>query len=307
MKTPVFRFPALVLVILSGTLLLSACLARPSQISASSQPLTRESSTAAPAKPGSLVDEKTSRSIHLRGSGTLMPLAEMAGEQVMAEDPSQLIVISGGGSSRGILSLIDGTCDIALASAVISPELQRVADERGIQLERAVIACDAIVPFVRPDNPVSDLTLEQLRGIYTGQIADWSEIGGEEQPILIGSRNYSSGTYEAWKQLVLGQSAVMSPEAIKLESRPLKDYVLKQKGAIGYSAFSYIDQTVKPLSVNGVAPTRDQIERGLYPLSRDLYTYIRADASPAVRDFVTQLKMTVKDQAEALGLFRTGG
>lgn len=307
MKTPVFRYPALVLILLAGTFFLSACSARSTQDYAASQPLTSGSSTQDQAQSGGRANEELSQSIHLRGSGTLMPLAEMAGEQVMAQNPQQLIVISGGGSSRGILSLIDGTCDIAMASAVISPELQRIADERGIQLEREVVACDAIVPFVRTDNPVSDLTLEQLRGIYTGQIADWSEIGGPEQPILIGSRNFSSGTYEAWKQLVLGPSAVISPEAVKLESRPLKDFILKQNGAIGYSAFSYIDQTVKPLSVNGVAPTRDQIERGLYPLSRDLYIYIRTDASSPVRDFVTRLKSTAKEQAEALGLFRIGG
>lgn len=252
-----------------------------------------------PAEP----DAIESQSIHIRGSGALMPLAQLTAETLMQNQPGSLVTVSGGGSGRGILSLIDGTCDIALASSTMIPELEALAAARGVTVESAIIAYDAIVPFVHPDNPVQNLELKQLREIYAGSLVNWSDAGGPDLAISLVSRNASSGTYEAWKQLVLGPRSVLSPQALLLESQPMKDYVVSHPEALGYSAFSYIDDTIKPLSVDGIAPTRSTIESGLYPLRRPLYVYICQDAPERVRTFVSLLQQTASEQAESLGLF----
>ncbi|NCC76172.1 MAG: PstS family phosphate ABC transporter substrate-binding protein [Clostridia bacterium] len=253
----------------------------------------------APAAP----EADASTSIHIRGSGALMPLAQMTAENLMQDQPETIVVVSGGGSGRGILSLINGTCDIALASAPIIPELAALSENRGVQLESVVVAFDAIVPIVHLDNPVRDLTLEQLRGLFDGTWTNWADVNGPDRPVELVSRNTSSGTYEAWKQLVLGPKAILSAQAQLMESQPMKEYIMNHPEAIGYSAFSYLDDSVAPVSVNGVAPSRTAIEQGHYPLRRALFVYFRADAPEHIRSFVTSLRQTASQHAEALSLF----
>ena len=248
-----------------------------------------------------------SHSIHIRGSGALMPLAQLTAENLMQEQPDAIVTVSGGGSGRGILSLIDGTCDIALASAQIIPELKAIAAERDVQLESAIVAYDAIVPFVHPANPVRNLTLEQLRSLYDGTLTSWSEVGGPDLPVVLISRNASSGTYEAWKQLVLGPNSVLSGQTLLMESQPMKIYVSTHPDAIGYSTFSYLDDSIAPLAVNGAAPTRSAIEQGQYPLRRPLYVFFRADAPDPLRTFIRLILKTASEQSESLGLFAREG
>lgn len=246
-------------------------------------------------------------SIHIRGSGALMPLAQLTAENLMQEQPEAIVTVSGGGSGRGILSLIDGTCDIALASAQIIPELEALAADRDVQLESAIVAYDAIVPFVHPANPVRNLTLEQLRSLYDGTLTSWSEVGGPDLPVVLISRNASSGTYEAWKQLVLGPKSILSGQALLMESQPMKTYVSTHPEAIGFSAFSYLDDSIAPLAVDGAAPTRSAIEQGQYPLRRPLYVYFRADAPEPIRTFIRSIQQTASEHSESLGLFAGEG
>jgi phosphate transport system substrate-binding protein len=221
----------------------------------------------------------------------------------MTENPGIIISVSGGGTGRGIKSLIDGTSQIAMASSEINEELLLRAEEKGVTLVKHVVAYDAIVPFVNLDNPVSNLSIEQLRKIYTSQITDWKEVAGNSSPITITTRNLSSGTYEGWKLLVIGEKAVISPHAIPMESKPLKKYIVENPNGIGYSAFSYIDDTVKPLAVNGVLASIESIKNGKYPLIRELILYTRDDASADTIKFIDYVKENTPKFAESLGVF----
>lgn len=245
----------------------------------------------------------TRSSVHLRGSGTVMSLVQHGAEAYMAENPGAIISVSGGGTSRGIKSLVDGTSQIAMSSSEISGELLLLAEEKNVKLIKHVVAYDAIVPFVNLDNPVSDLSTEQLRKIYTSQLTNWNEVSGNDSPIVLTTRNLDSGTYEGWKLLVIGNKAVISPQAIPMESAPLKKFIAEKPNGIGYSAFSYIDDTIKPLTVNGIPASAETIQDGTYPLKRELILYTRDDASADTLKFVEYIKKVAPELAESSGVF----
>ncbi len=226
------------------------------------------------------------QSIHLRGSETVMGMLQNAAESYMRENPGVTICISGGGTDRGIKSLIDGTCQIAMSSAEPNGELKNRATAEGIELSKNVIAYDGIVPFVHPDNPVSNLTIDQLKKIYTGQIVNWKDVGGNDSEIVLTTQNLGSGTYEGFRLLVIGSNAILPPNAVQMDSIPERDFVAQNTGAIGYCALNYIDDTVKAVSVGGIPAGTDTIADQSFPLTRDLILYTRVDASTEVARFI---------------------
>jgi phosphate transport system substrate-binding protein len=215
-----------------------------------------------------------------------MGMLQNAAEAYMAENPGETVSVSGGGTDRAIKSLIDGTCDIAMASAEANDELTARAGKEGVRLVRNVIAYDAIVPFAHLDNPVSNLTIEQLSMIYTGKITNWKDVGGNDSEILLTSRNLTSGTYEGWKLLVIGKDAILPQNAVAMDSIPERALVSQNANGIGYAGLNYIDGTVKPLAVEGIHANLDTITDGSFPLKRDLILYTREDAPPHVKRFV---------------------
>jgi phosphate transport system substrate-binding protein len=246
-----------------------------------------------------------SHSIQIRGSETVMSLVQYGAEEYMVKNPTEIISVSGGDTTKGIKSLIDGTSQIAMASTEIDEELLLLANEKNITLVKHVVAYDAIVPFVNLDNPISDLSIIQLRKIFTSQITNWNQVGGEDAAITLTTRSLSSGTCEALKFLVLGQQEVMSPKAVPMESKPMKKFIIENPNGIGYNAFSYIDKTVKPLSVNGISASVESIKSGEYPLKRELILYTRDDASAEIIKFIEYIKDIVPKYSVKLGIFPT--
>jgi phosphate transport system substrate-binding protein len=242
-------------------------------------------------------------SIHIRGAETVMSLIQYSAEEYMSGNPNAIISVSGGGTKRGIKSLIDGTSQIAMASSEIDEELLLFAEEKDVTLVKHIVAYDAIVPIVNLNNPVSNLSKEQLRKIYTSKITNWKEVSGKDLPIALTTRNLSSGTYEGWKLLVIGKEAVISPHAIPMESNPLRKYISENPEGIGYCAFSYIDNSIKPLTVNGILASSESIKSGKYPLKRELMLYTRDDASADIINFIEYVKEATPKFAEATGVF----
>jgi phosphate transport system substrate-binding protein len=189
-----------------------------------------------------------------------------------------------------------------MASAEVNAELASRAAGEGINLVKNVVAYDAIVPFVHPDNPVSSLTLEQLRMIYTGEITNWKDVGGTDAEIVLATRNLNSGTYEGWKLLVIGEDAILPQSAVALDSIPERVFVSQNVNAIGYCAMNYIDNTIKPLAVDGVRASAASLEDGSYPLKRDLILYTEDDASPDITRFVDYVKQNGAEFVQA-GVF----
>lgn len=207
----------------------------------------------------------------MKGSTTVLPIAQEAAEAFMDEHPDVLISVSGGGSGNGIKALVDGTTDIANASRFIKQEEVRRAVENGHYPVPFGIAFDCIVPVVHPSNPVENLSLDQLKKIYMGRIQNWSEVGGKDMQIVVVSRDTSSGTYEVWEEKVLDGGRVYPGALLQASNGAVVQAVSKNKYAIGYIGLSYLNQEVKAVKVNGVMASKDTA--AAYPVSRTLFMF----------------------------------
>lgn len=222
----------------------------------------------------------------LQGSTTVLPIAERAAEEFMKRNPGVEVSVRGGGSGVGIAGLMDGTCDIANSSRSMKEKEWEEARQRGIDPKEFVIAMDAIAVIVHPSNPVEDLTLDQLRGIYTGLITNWKEIGGPDMKIVVVSRDSASGTYEAFNHLVLGNERLTPRALYEASNKAVVLTVAKTKGAIGYVGLAYVEPTVKAIKVNGVEPSEETVKKGLYSLQRPLFMYTKGEPQGLVRAFI---------------------
>jgi phosphate transport system substrate-binding protein len=211
--------------------------------------------------------------IVIKGSTTVLPIAQATLEAYMKANPGATISLSGGGSGEGIKALIDKSTDIANSSREIKKTEVDLAKSKGVEPVETVVAIDAIVPIVNPRNKVKDLTVDQLSQIYQGKITNWKEVGGEDLEIVVISRDSSSGTFEAWGELVL-KGAKVSPRAqLQASSGAIVQAVSKNKYALGYIGLGYIDKSVKALTVNGVQASEKTALSKEYPVSRFLYMY----------------------------------
>lgn len=227
--------------------------------------------------------------LKLEGSTTVLPIAGRAAELFQALYPEISVTVKGGGSSVGIAALINGTTDIANASREMKPA------ERA-KLPTAVehtIAKDGIAIVVHPSNTIEQLTLEQIADIYTdSSIRNWRQLGGPDLPIVVVSRDTTSGTYGSFIELVIehvkGKGAQLRPDIIYVGSNAEAVATVEgAEGAIGYIGLGYIRESVKvlPVSKDGgpfVLPTAQAILSGSYPISRDLYMY--TDGVPDQRE-----------------------
>ncbi|HWQ48302.1 MAG TPA: phosphate ABC transporter substrate-binding protein [Methanosarcina sp.] len=238
-----------------------------------------------------------SESILLKGSDTVLPLAQAEAEEFMAENSEKSVTVTGGGSGVGIAALIDGEVNIATASREMTDDEVKSAEAKGIKPVNTTIAYDGITVVVNPSNSVSNLTFDQLRGIYNGSISNWKEVGGVDTPIAVISRDSSSGTYKDFQKDVL-QGDEYRPDALTQPATgSIVAEVSQNANAIGYIGFAYLGSSVKALSLdkgNGsVAPTAEGILNGSYPLSRPLYFYTNGEPSGLAKeftDFVTSEK-----------------
>lgn len=220
--------------------------------------------TAGPAMAGSLI---------IKGSTTVLPIAQKAAEDFMDQHPDIDISVAGGGSGNGIKALIDGTCHIADASRFIKDKEVKMAVENGHYPVPFGVALDSIVPVVHPSNSVDGLSMDDLKAIYEGNIDNWKDVGGPDRPVVVVSRDTSSGTYEVWEDIVL-QGDRVTPRAQLLASNgAVAQAVASNKNAIGYIGIGYLNDDLKNLTVDGVLGTPETTASGEYPVSRYLYMF----------------------------------
>jgi phosphate transport system substrate-binding protein len=211
--------------------------------------------------------------IVIKGSTTVLPIAQKVAEAYMKEHPDVKITISGGGSGNGIKALIDGSTDIADSSRFIKEKEVKLAVERGRYPVPFAVSYDCIVPAVHPSNDVANISLEQLRDIYMGKIKNWKGIGGPDRPIVVVSRDTSSGTYEVWEKKVMKKKRVFPGALLQASNGAVVQAVSKNKNAIGYIGLGYLKASVKGLTVNGVKGSEETTLNGTYPISRALYMF----------------------------------
>ena len=211
--------------------------------------------------------------IVIKGSTTVLPIAQSTLEAFMKANQGVNISLSGGGSGEGIKALIDKSTDIANSSRAIKDKEIEIAKSKGVNPVETIVAIDAIVPIVNPRNKVKNLSIDQLSQIYQGKITNWKEVGGDDLQIVVISRDSSSGTFEAWAEMVLNKAKVAPRAQMQASSGAIVQAISKNRYAIGYIGLGYINKSIKPLTVNGIEATLDNAFSKAYPVARPLYMY----------------------------------
>ena len=186
----------------------------------------------------------------IKGSDTVLPIAQQTAEEYMKKKPDARVTVTGGGSGVGISALLDGTADLAMASRAIKFSEKMKAKSTGKDIKEVIIAGDALAVVVHPGNPVSKLTRQQLEDIFRGKITNWKEVGGEDRKIVVYSRETSSGTYEFFKESVLKNKNYMSSSLSMPATGAVIQSVSQTKGAIGYVGLAYVSPRIKALAVS---------------------------------------------------------
>ncbi len=235
--------------------------------------------------PGAPVSDPSAdnSTISISGSTTVQPLAEKLAEAFMTENTGVRIDVQGGGSSVGVKAAGEGTSDIGMASREIKES--EIAEFPNMKI--FVIARDGIAIVAHPDIPVGDLTVEQVRDIFSGKVTNWKDLGGEDQNIIVVSREEGSGTRGAFEEMVMGEDALIAATAILQPSNgSVRTTVSTTPNSIGYISFGYLDDTVKSISIDGVAPTEPNAADGSYPIVRPLNMLTNGEPDGAVKAFL---------------------
>jgi phosphate transport system substrate-binding protein len=236
--------------------------------------------------------------IENKGSDTMVNLALAWAEAYQGGHPEVRLSVTGGGSGTGIAALINGTVDIANASRAIKQEEREEAQANGADPTEFVVARDAIAIVVNPANPVNQLSLTQLSALYRGEITNWKQVGGEDRPVVLLSRETNSGTHVFFLEEVvrLGQKenkALFSPDTLLMpSSEGIGAEVRQNPNAIGYDGLGYVTPDMKTLAVaksdggSYVLPTIESVNDKSYPIARDLYMYTRGQPAGQVKAYM---------------------
>lgn len=220
------------------------------------------------------------RSITIKGSDTLVILGQRWAEVYMKKNPGSSIQVTGGGSGVGIAALINGTTDIAESSRPMkASEKEQLQQKRGLAAYELPVALDGLAVYVHEKNPVNELSLEQLKKIYTGAVKNWKEVGGQDARILLYGRENSSGTYAYFKEHVLEEADYFPTTQTLPGTAAVINAVSKDVRGIGYGGIAYLKgvralKVKKNASSPGVEPTLENVHNNSYPISRFLYWYM---------------------------------
>lgn len=234
--------------------------------------------------------------IIISGSTTVLPVMQRAGEAFMAANPGISLAISGGGSGNGIKALNEGLCDIAMSSRDIKETEVEQGEAKGVTPVRTSVAVDALVPVVHPENPVRELSSEQLRDMYAGKITNWKDVGGSDETIVVISRDTSSGTYETWVEMIMKKEKVAPSALLQASNGAVAQSVSNNKKAIGYIGFGYLNKSLKKIDVNGVEASSATALSKQWPIARELYIFTNGRPSGAAKKLVDFLLDPQKGQ-----------
>lgn len=250
-----------------------------------------------------------SQTLTVRGSDTLVILAQQWAEGTMEANPSASVQVSGGGSGVGLTALIDGTTDIATASREIeASERARVQAQHGEWPVETAVALDTVALYVHQDNPIRSLSLEQTKRIFRGQVSDWSELGLDLGPLILYSRENSSGTYAFFKEEVLDDEDFAAEAQTLPGTAAVINAVSKDVGAIGYGGIGFATG-VRIVAIERddgtvVGPDARTASRGTYPLARPLFLYTVGEPEGLAAEYI-DFALSPEGQAlvENLGYF----
>ncbi|GMV96466.1 MAG: phosphate ABC transporter substrate-binding protein [Phycisphaerae bacterium] len=201
------------------------------------------------------------QTVNVAGSTSVHPYVELLAGEYQKKHPGRKVDVQAGGSAAGLKAALSGMADIGMCSRELKPE-------EAAQFNQVVIARDGVAVIVHPDNPVNALTTEQIRGMFSGRITNWKEVGGHDVPIRLVTREEGSGTREAFVHLVMGQEEILRGAMAQASNGALKAMVRTEPAAIGYMSLGQVGTDVKALRVDGQEPTAEGVLAGTYKLAR---------------------------------------
>ncbi|MFZ2455412.1 MAG: phosphate ABC transporter substrate-binding protein [Candidatus Altiarchaeia archaeon] len=224
---------------------------------------------------------KQADTLSVAGSTTVQPIAAKAAEKYNQEQSNVVVSVQGGGSGAGIKMAIEGSADIGASSRELT------ADELK-DLKAYEIAADGIAVIVNPGNTLTDLTKAQIKDIFSGKIKNFKELGGPDKEIVVIIRESGSGTRSSFEEMLMDKGKTNNSEGAEQQASngAVKASIASNPNAIGYIGAGYVDPTVKALNIGGVAPTRETIKAGTYPVSRKLYMVTKGEAAGKSRAFI---------------------
>lgn len=219
------------------------------------------------------------------GSTSVQPVAEQLATAYMKEHPNVKITVQGGGTAVGIKSAQDGTANIGTASKALSAN-----DSQG--LTQYTLGQDGVVAIVSPSNNITGLTKDQLKGIFSGNITNWNQVGGPDAKINVIVREEGSGTRDAFQDIVLGKLAngtkvsFVSSAIVQSSTQAVQQAVSQDPNAIGFCSFADLSNNTKALSINGVSASTSTIADGTYKIQRPFLFLVKGDAKGEVKNFI---------------------
>jgi phosphate transport system substrate-binding protein len=230
------------------------------------------------------------KAITLKGSDTLLMLGQRWAELYMQKNPGVVIQVTGVGSGVGIAALINGSTDICQASRSMKDSEKKKLRERYFNMGTEIpVAKDGVTIYINEKNPVDELTLDQIRDIYTGKTTNWSQLGGPDAKIIVYGRENSSGTYVFFRESAMKNADYTSSMQSLPGTAAVVNAVAKDKFGIGYGGAAYA-KGVKEVAIKtaqgSFRPTTETVKSGQYPLSRDLYWYLRGKPSGEIKKMI---------------------
>jgi len=263
-----------VFLILAVALAASSCTSGKSREDGEGAPQTRARST-----------------LTIKGSDTMVILAQNWAQAFMDANPGKVLQVSGGGSGTGIAALINGTADLANASRPIKDkERKQLMKRRGVEAQEFRVALDSLAVYVPAANKIESLTIPQLKKIFRGQTTNWNDVGGDDRPIVLYSRENNSGTYAYFKKHVLDNEDFAAAAQTLPGTAAVINAVSKDAGGIGYGGIAYSKGVrtvnVAPAGGDPVEPTMENATSGKYPLSRFLNIYSVGELSGIAKEYL---------------------
>lgn len=225
------------------------------------------------------VTETVSGTVATDGSTSMEKVIGYLSEAYMEENSAVKVTYNPTGSGAGIQAVQEGRCDIGLSS-------RDLKDEEKAELEGTVVAIDGIAVIVNPENPITDLTIEQIAALYKGEIANWSELGGNDAPVVLIGREAASGTRDGFESITDTEDVCKYSQELT-STGDVVQTVASNPNAIGYASLASVKDTVKAINVEGVTPTTETIQSGAYKVQRNFVFVTKkgAELSAAAKDF----------------------
>jgi len=233
--------------------------------------------------------------VTIKGSDTMVHLVSSWAEAFMNKNKDAEVSVTGGGSGTGIAAMINGTTDICAASRDMKAKEIKLAEAKGLKPLEHIVARDGIAVVVNPKNPVGTLSVEQIGKIYTGAYTNWNQVGGPDKPILVLSRESSSGTYVFFQEHVLGKADFTTNARLMPATSAIIQSVGTDQWAIGYVGLGYAAEAgdkIKMLAVKekaespAVMPSEETVTSGEYSIARPLYLYTKGEPTGVLKDFI---------------------